>query len=245
MNTMNTKAGLLTALLLAMGATGCANVDSSDIRTSGMHANVKLVADGTATVKATTSLRVGGATSNTFVELVEGDALTVTVAETTKDMGERSALGAYWYEAALEASVAAPDVDVVFDFTRAEGESALGSTVSLPQPFGITAPVPDASIAIGTGVEVTIDDAAGDNMDVTIEAPCIKNFHKPVPAAAMGLTIAADELEARESNAEDVTECQGTLEVRRTREGTLSDAYGEGGTAQAVQVRSLDVTITL
>jgi hypothetical protein len=58
----------------------CEAVDSEDVLTSGMYADLAVTNTGSNT-RAAAILRVGGASSNTFVELTGDDSLTLRIGE--------------------------------------------------------------------------------------------------------------------------------------------------------------------
>ena len=112
---MLTNGWMRTGLtLLSLGVMGCESADSSDIKTSGMHATFTAVTDGTGT-EATAVLRVGGSASNTFVKLSSGDALAVAAGTETDTLTETHLGDFYSYLGSLEADD--PDTLLTFSFT--------------------------------------------------------------------------------------------------------------------------------
>ena len=69
-----------TPLALALAPAllvGCEAVSSQDIRTGAIYADVVVESEGAGSADVHAVLRLGGATSNTFVDLEGGDRLTV------------------------------------------------------------------------------------------------------------------------------------------------------------------------
>ena len=76
---------LFYALIALMGplSTGCASIESSDIKTSGIYADFEAKSSGEGSTLLSASLKVGE-NSNTYLDLVEGDTLTASFDEETK-----------------------------------------------------------------------------------------------------------------------------------------------------------------
>ena len=65
---------------------GCSQVDSDAVRTSGMYADMSIEADGSGGSLTRASLKVGGSSSNTFINLTDGDALVTRVGTSSYPM---------------------------------------------------------------------------------------------------------------------------------------------------------------
>ena len=81
------KVGVVSVLLSTAFAAGCKQeVESTDIRTSGVYPVVDVTATGSGTTRVQVKLKVGGPAANTYLELVGPDRLQATMGGTTKDM---------------------------------------------------------------------------------------------------------------------------------------------------------------
>jgi hypothetical protein len=221
--------------LLALCA--CASVDSADVRTSGMYASFTATTDGTASV-ADAVLRVGGASSNTFVSLSEGDELSVTVDGTTTVL-EETRLGDY---SVYSAAIAAFAEDTVFDFafTRATDDSAPSSPTSLPAPFALSAPVEDQVWSRAEDLVVSWEPSGEqDTMLVELTSDCTWPWTDTLDGDPGTVTIPADEVEVIDGH-EDLS-CAGAVRFARRRAGTLDAAFGEGGSVYGIQARTVDL----
>src|SRR6187549_863202 len=79
---------LLTLPLAALACTE--TVESSDIRTSGVYPEFRVVADGSGTSEASARLKVGGNDSNTFLDLQAGDRIEVSANGETRVLNSES-----------------------------------------------------------------------------------------------------------------------------------------------------------
>ena len=69
-----------TWFAISFAATACTDVKSEEVTTGGMYLDYTVVTQGEGTgSNVSTLLRVGGLTSTTYVDLSEGDQLSVSV----------------------------------------------------------------------------------------------------------------------------------------------------------------------
>jgi hypothetical protein len=128
----------IAALVVVLVLTGCSTVESRDIRTSGITANlVVTLPEGTDAADVSASLRVG---TLTFVELGDGEQTTASGGGKDVGLRHRRAAGVTDYSNRLD-GVVAPGTEITVDL-------APRSTVRLPERVrlvaGATAPgVPD------------------------------------------------------------------------------------------------------
>lgn len=230
--------------LLAVGVAlaGCSeDVDSDDVGTDAVYANISVVATGDGTSTVTTYLRVGGPNSNTYLDLTDYDALIAYVNGTSKGMSQsgNGYVTTFPYEA--------EDTPYRVSFVRTPppdgecaGRSAPNSTVDLPAPFGLTSPVQDSSISRASALSIQWS-ASGetDAMSFSVDAPCLQYYADNIENDNGSFTIPANTLMVvGSSNAA----CTATLTVHRTRDGELDPNYGEGGTINASQRRAVQFT---
>ena len=222
-------------LLVGALLVGCEAVDSSDIRTSGIWADMTVSATGDGTSIVETWLRVGGPLSNTNVDLVEGDSLSVSVSGLSEPL-DRVAFGNLIYYIA-EVETDAPGEDFVIALDRAADDSAPSSVMSLPEPFTFE-DVSD-TVSSDTTLEGRISglDDAPNRLIVAVDGDCIYQHEESVTLDAEGrFEIDGSDLEA--TDAEDTASCGLEVKVILASDGTVDPAY-EGGSAEGHQVRSL------
>jgi hypothetical protein len=233
---MNTKLLALPGLLLAL--VGCETVDSTAVTTAGVYANISAMADGTGTTRTTAVLKVGGATSNTYLDLIDADTLEATSGEETQTLSKVS-IGDY-REYIADWDGDAVDTEFEVSFLRDVDEGAPSTVVSLPEKFDIVTPSAEVTFSRSEDdILVDWDVTADEPMRVDISGDCFYVDAVDVDVDDGTAGFAAGSLEAYEEQ-EDET-CQATISVWRTRLGDLDPSYGEGGVADGVQVRSITV----
>lgn len=230
---------LTTAVTTAALAGGCSeSVDSDDVATDAIHANFRVTADGDGTSQVVATLRVGGPSSNTYLDLTDYDALTVFVNDTGRGMSQsgNSYVASVPYEA--------DDTPFRVSFLRSHapdaecaGVSAPNSTVTLPRPFAITAPAQDSAVSRASDLTFTWSDAGEiDAMSWALDGPCIQYQSDTIENDNGSFTIPEDTIMVVGSADQS---CTATLRVYRTRDGELDPNYGEGGSIHATQTRAV------
>jgi hypothetical protein len=231
----------LTPLILLLPLVACASVESKNTLTDGLFADLTATAGGTGTTRAQATLRVGGGTSTTYVELVQDDVLTVTSGEVTETLLVMSLGDYYTYGADLDGD--AEDTPFSFAFTRSVDAGAPESTTSLPAPFTLTGPNADAVFARATDpLVVTWGDAgSADAMQVTVSGDCIFDHFVAVEGDPGTVTIEPGTL--RPIDEETPQSCAAKVVVERRRDGTLDAGFGEGGVIYGAQSREVGIRL--
>lgn len=226
---------------VVLAAAGCQPVESTDIKTSGVYADIWVEADGSGETDVGTTLRVGGALSNTFLELQAGDELWATDGFASKQMSELFLLGYVSYFASFAGD--AEDTEYVVSFERADDVSAPDSWVRLPGPFEIVAPASGTSFSRASDNVVITWEPSGTLDDMSwrvIGGSCADADNLPDIAGDPGvMTLEVGDVVALEGHESE--SCSITVELTRSRPGTLDPAYGEGGTVYARQVRKIEL----
>jgi hypothetical protein len=228
----------MVLMLSTAGLWACSeDVDSDDVRTSGVYAEMEVVAEGDGSSTVTVDLTVGGSNSNTHLEMAGEDELTATVGDETQTLRQRGNV----YETTF--GVDAEDTEFTVAFLRgAEDEGAPDSHVTLPAPFEITAPESGAAVSRAEGVVVTWEPSgADDSMAYRLNGDCI--FLESGDVADSGsLDLGPSDFDPHSGDEE--TTCSAELCIDRTRRGSLDPAYGEGGRIEAVQRRCVTFSST-
>ena len=224
--------------LLLLGLVACESVDSTAVTTAGVYADITAMADGSGSTRTTAILKVGGATSNTYLDLIEADTLEATQGEETQTMSKVS-VGDY-REYIADFNVDEVDTEFAIAFLREVDEGAPSSVVSLPAKFEITEPASDATFSRETDdITIAWDVTDGAPMRADITGDCFYVDDIDIDVDDGTVSFAAGSLEAYEDQ-EDET-CDAVISVWRTRVGDLDPSYGEGGVANGVQVRTVSV----
>lgn len=232
-----------TIALCALLAAGCESVDSEDIATSGIFARLDATAEGDGQTTVSAELKVGGSTSNTYLDLSEGDSLSATVGDASSALSRHEGpLGLVWYDADFEGDT--EDLAISLAFERATAESAPSSAVTLPAPLALTAPTSGQSFSRSADL-VTIEwsgSGESDELRVSITGDCLSFTVSDEDAPDTGrFEVSAGLLVPDEDTGET---CLATVTLERYRAGTVDPAYGEGGTFIATQRRTTQFTST-
>jgi hypothetical protein len=227
------RKSLVVAALLA-GGVACSDVQSEDVFTDGMYADLDVVATGDGTSTANAVLKVGGATSTTFVELTADDALTVSLdgAEPVP-MNELELGDWHGYSASLQGD--STESEFVIAFTRTVDDGAPSSTITLADPFTLGTVASESSR--GADLAITWDPSGvpGQTMSITVTGDCVIAQVQTVDDTG-SYTFLANTITTAEGN-ESAT-CPITIDVRRYETGAVDPAFGEGGAAVGIQERT-------
>lgn len=235
--------------LFLLATAACERVESSDVRTSGIYADMTVTAVGDGTSRVSAALRVGGSLSNTYLDLVDGDELMAIQGEDEARMSERSIpLGPVHYEATFDVDTENTPFRVSFarephDETEKEcrGGSAPNSFATLPAPFTIDAPAEDRAFSrADDDIEITWSpNGRRDAMSWRASGSCIEGDSGDIDTDNGRFVISRGKLRLRREA--DDNSCDVTITITRSRPGQIDPAYGEGGRFVARQVRSVEV----
>jgi hypothetical protein len=244
---MKTNAPVILPAIFLLAA--CETVESKNVRTDGIYADLRATADGSGSTVVEASLRVGGSGSNTYLDLSDGDSLLVDHAGDTRRL-ERSQdfFGAVHYRTSVPTDAADTPLRVAFmrephDQMEAEcrGGSAPYSIATLPSPFSITAPSADAKFSRARdSIVVTWTPSSHDAMRWTASGTCIRNESGDLDGDPGRLELDAGRFEPA-TDREQSQSCEVTITLIRRRMGMVDPAYGEGGTFTAEQIRKVEI----
>lgn len=132
---------LLCGLFLA----NCSKVASTDIASSSVYANFTATFEDDDSLTCGVTLRVGGVTSTTYMELSSGETLSCTVGSNTYTLDKDGGLlGDVSYQK-KNLNLGA-NTTVIFTFTRADASTFVG-TATIPSLYTFTPPVAIATHA--------------------------------------------------------------------------------------------------
>lgn len=228
----------LVLLVLVFGA--CAKTESDSILTSGMHASIAAVSDGS-TTKVTTTLFQGQPLQLIFIELTGDDQLIAWHGEESKVMTETELLNVVGHHATFAAGAEGDEFEV--ELRRTVDDGAPSSIATLPAAFTMDPPPASAS----RGGDLTLTWSPGgstDRMEWSADGDCIEPSSGTITADAGTITIAAGAIQKRMNQQQVPDSCIATLHVDRKREGSVDPAYGKGGTFFGIQRRTVTFTTT-
>jgi hypothetical protein len=230
---MNRSAKIAVACSL-LAVTACETLDSADIRTSGVYAEIDVEADGTGQSVVRTTLRSGGAGSNTYLELTAGDRLLARSEGQTKTMAaSRNVWDEVHYVAGFSRDAGGTEFRVAFERPSENGEDADDSRVSLPDPFRLVSPAPGGLVRPDEDrVRIEWDRTSNDRVEVRLEGDCIWTYERVLEDDRGGLVLQPGDLEPHGEES-----CRVEVTVARVRRGELDANFGEGGRIEARQVR--------
>ena len=229
---------LLSGAAVAAALTGCTEtVESTDIKTSGIFPQIVVTAEDKGTSELSVTLKVGGSNSNTYLDLKGDDRLTATVDGKTVELDQSGNSYRQTFDTIEEGT------EFTISLERGEAdESALNSTVKLPAPFDFE--LPGTEFSRLQQVDYSWDPPTdGDDVRVQLMGGCIVSggFYEPDDGAAK---LAPSTITTFKDD--EAKSCTVTMAISRKLLGTLDPAFqkGEGGSIQAVQVRSDTFTST-
>ncbi len=226
---------LATPLALTIG---CESIESTSVGTDSIYADFAATSDGSQT-HATAVLRVGGATSNTFVNLEGDDILTVSSGDQSLEMTESYVGDIYVYAADFDLV----DADTPFSFSldRTLDAGAPDSACTLPQPLELTSPVAD-DVYSRTTDDLTVTwtpDAEQDLVRIIVQGDCIWRQEIDVEGDPGTYVITAGSIDPIDDN--DPQACDATVTIQRRRSGDLDAGFGQGGTIFGIQERTVGI----
>ena len=217
------------SLAVVLGAPACSEqVDSTDVRTSGIFADMEVRAYGNGKSEVEVDLRVGGASSNTHLEMKGADKLTATVGAVTKVLGKSGNV----YVTSFDGDAA--ETQFVMAFIRGPDDtSAPNSSVTLPEPFVISGIA--QTVSRQSGFTATWQAGTkGEPMVWILRGDCLVT--QAGSFADAGQTVVSPGQIVTVAGQEQAT-CNASFCLERDRPGTLDPAFGEGGVISAGQSR--------
>lgn len=228
--------------LIALGAIACSEVKSAEVTTAGMYLDYTVTTQGEGTgSEVNTTLRVGGATSTTYVDLSEGDQLVVTGGEEELVLNQVSLGVIHSYQERLVADTEGSEFVLAFD--RADQTGAPSSIATLPAPFLITLPEPESSFSrsADTGeLVVEWDNQSDDRINVAVHGDCFASYYALDELDMGSHTIPLSYF--KDNEYDSVSSCSAEVFVERARTGSVDAEFG-GGKSQGIQLRTVNVQI--
>lgn len=230
----------MNKLLLAVLCAGCSTVDSSDILTSGIHAELSAVSSGDGTTDVQATLYLGNPINLNFVDLTGDDELFAVHGSQRKEMNETILLNIVSHRASFPTDAEGEQFEI--EFSRTIDNGAPSSTATLPATFTLSGPTAATSRAAALPLSWS-PASSGDQMTWQANGDCIDVASGNLSGDTGSFSVPADTLKKRMAAGVADT-CMVTVSVRRSREGNLDPGYGKGGYIAGVQVRTVTVMST-
>lgn len=234
-------------VLLSLGllSAGCAeDVDSTDIRTAGMHPIYRTLSTGNGKTRVTGELRVGG-DDGTYIVLKDGDRLSASASGAEKTMTPIDDGLRYATEFPIDAGGTVINVAFSRDDSAGDGNSSgPNSSVTLPEQFTLrlTNLEEGASIPRGTAVDIEWDPPADGDVSWEVDGNCIWSSSGTTRDSG-AFQIPAKEIDV--TGTDEGETCEVTIAVERTNSGTIDPVFSkEGGSIRATQRRIVRFTST-
>lgn len=218
------------ALAVANLAACSATTSSRNIRTAGLVALVDVTAADDRHSTVSTSIVIGGASSNTYVVLEGGDRL---YAETNGERREMNATSDGEYEAKFERA----EGEFVVSLSRDVDAAAPKTSGTLPPPFQITSEFGDDPISRKKD-SVTLTwtpGGSGADVEIAIEGDCIHSEEWKVGGDPGSFTIEPRKIEAWKSDKKK--NCNVSVEIAHITRGTVDPAFDTDSRFELRQVR--------
>jgi hypothetical protein len=224
------KFGLSLCLGLGLLSACTETVDSKNIRTGGIAAffTAEAPTDSATTVRAT--LKVGGESSNTYVDLSGGDRIFAQAGDKRVEMESQ---GTGQYE--VDFNTAAEGTDFIIDLQREVDDDAPLSRGTLPAPFAMTLP----NMPVSRKQELTITWApSGSNDDVTIELSGTCIFSRTIEVAGDPGTHKISPGTLISTKTDKPESCDINVEMKRSSTGTPDAVFDNESSFVLSQVRT-------
>ena len=226
------RSGLAALCLIGLSALGCSKetTSSSNIKTGGIAALIDVNAfdDTTATVHV--ELRVGGSSSNAYVNLEGQDRLIATAGGKTKTL---TSVDSGVYEADFSGLEGGTEFSVTLD--RPDDITASDNVGTLPDPFTLDDPTSDLSRMTDDLTLTWAPADTGDGMRVDIDGSCIFSYDDDMSDTG-SYVVAAGKLRSTGSDMPET--CDLTAKVERVRDGSADTAFDPESYFRLHQFRS-------
>lgn len=228
----------MNKLVLVVLFAGCSTVDSSDILTSGIHAELSASSGGEGSTTVQAVLYLGNPINLNFVQLTGDDQLIASHAGQDKEMAQTTLLNIVSHRASFPTD--AEGEQFTISLQRSVDDGAPDSYATLPAKFTLSGPTAPTSRA--TAIALTWAPASStDPMTWQATGDCIDVASGMITADTGSFSVPADTLHKRMGTGIADT-CVVTIAVSRTRVGVLDPGYGKGGRMVGVQSRTVTVT---
>jgi hypothetical protein len=227
----------MNKLMLVVFCAGCSTVDSSDILTSGIHAELRASSAGEGTTQVSATLYLGNPINLNFVDLTGDDELVASNGGQTKVMSETIILNIVGHHATFQTDAEGEEFSI--DFQRTVDNGAPESVATLPAKFTLTGPTAPTSRAAEIALTWT-PAGSPDQMGWQATGDCIDLATGNITGDSGSFSVPANALKKKMGTG-IADSCMVKVVVSRTRDGDLDPAYGKGGHIAGIQARTVTV----
>ncbi len=247
----------ILGLYIVFNMTACESVDSDDVRTSGVYADIDVEARGDGITRVRARLTVGGVFSNTDLELEQGDQLIASASGGTSVImrEDKEFLGGVEYKAAFQFDVENTRINIALN--RPAGVSAPSSYVNLPASVSFVTPVAGQTFKRSDYIQISWTPVSNNMSDMSVyssRARCVDANGQEISNSGNSnslnmmvdpgsITQAARSYIVASALADPAATCVVTLTISRKQNGVIDPAFGEGGTIKAVRYDTVEVNI--
>jgi hypothetical protein len=215
----------------------CESIESADLDTSGIWADIDVTHNGNGALEVQAELKTGRR-SNTWLQLTDGDQLHAQLGDDTPQrMRGEELLSRFWY--AVTFNDVPEDALVTVAFTREEKTDAPLSQVRMPLNFELTSPATNDRYVPGDVIAITWSNTSSDRFKLKAEGDCVETFEQTVSDNGRFEVPAADFTRRGEAPG-----CRIKLQASRIRGGQIDSAF-DGGEMRGWQVRTVNFDLVL
>jgi hypothetical protein len=216
---MSSRIALVSLCLLGLSSVACSKETTSsiNIRTGGIAALIDVYADDDTSATVHVELKVGGSSSNAYVDLQGGDELKATVGDVTKVLTARDS-GVY------EATFNGVEEDTEFSVSLErsdDDDTASANSGTLPAPYTLDEPTSELSREDDELI-LSWEPDSRDKMTLELDGDCIFSFDKDVPDTGM-YSLAPGTLSSTDKDEPEA--CDVDVDARRSREGKADSQF--------------------
>lgn len=223
--------------LAILALSGCPSVSSSDVLTSGIYADLSAEAIGDGATSITATLYLGSPIDFHYIQLTGTDRLVATADGSTQLMRQADELGIISYAANFSTDSGGTRFNIALE--RKIDSGAPISIITLPDSFTVN-PTSDL-ISRSRDLTISWDSVLSDDaMQWSVTGPCINEAQGIVAGHHNFLQLPAGRITA--STMSNSSACIATVMLSRSRPGEIDPHFGKGGTAVAIQRRTIGFT---
>lgn len=244
------RAIVAISLLVLLGA--CGTVESENVKSEGIHADIDVVAEGEGSTYVSARLEVGDdGVLRTTLKMTSGDRLMAYAGGVAQQMSRSKSL-LYGTSYVTTFPFAGGGTEFKVSLEREDFTDARNSKVILPAAFTITT-TPDKTYSdLDDPVKTRWEPRRDDRMKIRYALECVDangflhigKYTRSISDRGKHVMTVAEILAQARRNVYDYSNgCSLTITVMRIRSGKIDRNYGEGGRISALQQRRISATI--
>ena len=222
-------------LTISLVTSSCSNTDSNNINSPGIYADFDVKSDGSIS-NVVAQLKVGGALSNTVLELSGGDQLIAYNGSASVVMTKDSSLfGDIDYRASFLGDVGGTQYTITFN--RPSTSEVINSSVTLPEDFSITSNYSGTYTSADTLYISWAPASPSDITYISLVGICGSYYTSALPGISY-INIPLSLI--TKYDIADPDSCSASIKLSRSNNVPVNAQFGEGGSFYAKQERRTD-----